>query len=506
MIWAKLQGTDSSPLRKRVKVNNLENTIIYHEVDFLLPAQRFNINFTYITQKGFPFVREYVLRLVHLSPMTKSQISMFFGFSRNETEEAIDDLVDRGDLTLSPEGRLVLTDKAAAYFLDIGEVPRLSQLRDSGTCLTFDLATFTCLGKDISADKWRNGIPVLVNDNNASQSEALVEKNFQRQFQEILNKGLLSKSLEQEEKDVPSIYTVNSVNKIRQVPLRLGVKFAMDEGGRSVERDDFAVLKSSDYVQERIAVELDRLSRPNNFMEIAKAMLELGDSETIKLFDSKTSSLNLQFLADLTTLERNDQNKRASFVGPIYASANWAMIQRHLAPFLKSRIESRADVGHEPFVWVAPSDPYWSKSSRLPVSISDFLKKASTNAKKLYSPTLYLPVSNKDDNRSARQWKLELDPYVDDAHGLVEGFLGGNVEILTLKSELAVVVYHLSLPGIYPVTLPVGFISTESEFVASLERIVHEFISSTTSHERPNDCGPITRISGAARASTKILA
>jgi hypothetical protein len=61
-------------------VTTLENTTIYHEIDFLLPAQRFNINFSYITQKGLPFVREFVLRLIHLAPMSMSQVATFFGF------------------------------------------------------------------------------------------------------------------------------------------------------------------------------------------------------------------------------------------------------------------------------------------------------------------------------------------------------------------------------------------------------------------------------------------
>ncbi len=41
-----------------------DNKVTYHEVDFLLPAQRFNIQFSYVSQKGLPFVREFVLRLV----------------------------------------------------------------------------------------------------------------------------------------------------------------------------------------------------------------------------------------------------------------------------------------------------------------------------------------------------------------------------------------------------------------------------------------------------------
>jgi hypothetical protein len=115
----------------------------------------------------------------------------------------------------------------------------------------------------------------------------------------FLQKGFLSRSLTQDEKDSPTVYTVNSVNKIKQMPVRLPVQFKVDTDGRSVEREDFEKLKNSDYVHERISLELDRLGRPSNFGEIAKAMLEIGDGETLKLFDSKGSSVSLQFFEDL---------------------------------------------------------------------------------------------------------------------------------------------------------------------------------------------------------------
>ena len=399
----------------------MENTTIYHEIDFLLPAQRFNINFSYITQKGLPFVREFVLRLIHLAPMSMSQVATFFGFTRKEVQEAIDDLVERGELTLSENGRLTLTEKSSGYFTELGEVPRLSLLRDSTACLSFDLATFSCLGKDNSSEKSKAGISIKVDDENASCSETQVEKHFQRQFHEILQKGFLSRSLTQDEKDSPTVYTVNSVNKIKQMPVRLPVQFKVDTDGRSVEREDFEKLKNSDYVHERISLELDRLGRPSNFGEIAKAMLDIGDGETLKLFDSKGSSVSLQFFEDLAKLEANSQKKRTTFLGPIYSSANWELLQKHLAPIIKARRESKADVGQTPFLWLAPSDPYWGKSSNLQVRVSEILSMASTKEKRLYSPAIYLPVSGPDDQKTARQWKWEFDPNSDKVYGLIEG-------------------------------------------------------------------------------------
>lgn len=471
----------------------LDNTT-YHEIDFLLPAQRFNINYSYITQKGLPFVREFVLRLVHLAPMSISQVANFFGFSRKEAQEAIDDLVGRGELTLSENGRLTLTDKSNGYFTEIGEIPRLSLLQDSTACLSFDLATFTCLGKGISSDKWKAGIQIKIDEENASRSEALVEKHFQRQFHEILNNGFLSRSLVQDEKDTPTVYTVNSVNKIRQMPLRLSVQFQVDSEGRSVEREDFEILKSSDYVHERMSLELDRLARPSNFGEIAKAMLEIGDADSLNLFDSKGSAINLQFFEDLAKLEFNSQKNRTTFLGPIYSSINWELLQKHLAPVIKARRESKMEVGHTPLIWLAPSDPYWCSSNRLLGRVSEILDMASTKDKKIYSPAIYLPVSGVGDTRAARQWKREFEPNVDKVHGLIEGFLGGNVEVILFESEFVVVVYHASLPESYPVTLPVGFISTDQDVVSAVGKLVTEYVGGNSGFDRPNDCGLLSRL------------
>ncbi|MDH4865458.1 hypothetical protein SBO82_00595 [Alcaligenes nematophilus] len=468
----------------------MENTT-YHEIDFLLPAQRFNINFSYITEKGLPFVREFVLRLVHLAPLTKSQVVAFFGFSKKEADEVISDLVERDELTLSEEGRLALTEKSSGYFTEIGEVPRLSQLKDSGVCLSFDLATFTCLGRDIATDKWRAGVQLKIDPENFSKSEELVGRQFQRQFNEFLRKGLLSKSIVQDEKEAPNIYTVNSVSKIKQLPFRIPVQFQMDEEGASVERDDFDMLSSSDYVHECVAVELNRFSRSANFIDIAKSMMDIGDSDTLRLFDVKRNSINLKFLEELNQIEENNQDIRTTFLGPIYSQKNWELLQRYLAPVLAARIESKSDVGKEQFVWIAPGDQYWSKSNRLLDSLSDFFNKSSTKEKKLYSPMVYLPVAKSDDDRSVRQWRQEFESYVGNANGLLEGFLNGNVEVLHFVGELAVIVYHMSLPDTYPVTLPVGFVTKDKEVVSRVGKLVRTYIDGSAGFDRPNDCGAI---------------
>ena len=81
------------------------------------------------------------------------------------------------------------------------------------------------------------------------------------------------------------------------------------------------------------------------------------------------------------------------------------------------------------------------------------------------------------------------------ARGLVEGFLGGNVEVLHLADELIVVIYHFSLPETLPVTMPLGFISTDKATITKFGRIMREYIDGSASFDKPNDCGYLLNIS-----------
>jgi len=128
-------------------------------------------------------------------------------------------------------------------------------------------------------------------------------------------------------------------------------------------------------------------------------------------------------------------------------------------------------------------------------SLSDFFNKASTKDKKLYSPTVYLPVSGQSDYRAANQWKQELDLYSHEVHGLVEGFLGGYVEVLHLEGSVVVVVYHMVIQDTFPVTMPLGFISTDKEVVSSIGKKIKAYLQGSSGIESPNDCGPILRFS-----------
>ncbi len=213
-----------------------DNKATYHEIDFLLPAQRFNIQFSYVSEKGLPFIREFMLRMVHVAPMTRNEISTYFGLSKFETEEAISDLMERGELTINEFGKLALTEKAKDYFTDIGDSPKLSEVYDAATSITYELLGFNSIKQAGDKASWQNGIQLNVESAVLSRSESEAGKHFQIHFHELLDKGFLPKSIDQSTANKPSVYTVNSVNRLKQLPFRLTSRFEIDMDGLAVEQ------------------------------------------------------------------------------------------------------------------------------------------------------------------------------------------------------------------------------------------------------------------------------
>ena len=115
--------------------------------------------------------------------------------------------------------------------------------------------------------------------------------------------------------------------------------------------------------------------------------------------------------------------------------------------------------GIDDLLWVAPPDNFGGKSMRLAQSKS--------------------------------QWKKEFSGYGDYLHGLVEGFLDGNVEVIVLPNKFAAVCYHMSMPEQYDVSLPLGFIATDSEMVSKVTKLVNSYIGGMQGYDKPNDLGLI---------------
>jgi hypothetical protein len=465
-------------------------SVVYHEVDFLLPVHRFNVKFSYVTKEGLPFIREFVLRLLHISALNPLEIATYFGFSKREADEAISDLLDKGDLQFNDEGNVELTSQSKGYFLSLGATPQVSAVKETGATLSFELGAFNCVGKGRTNEKWNHGIKLIIDNEVIANSQRLASENFQRQFYQILENKFISSIRLQDGSDRPRLYTMDSVTKLGQEPLRLTTKFSIDLDGVSIERDDFDSLEDSGRAHELITTSLSESHRASNLTQIAHAMGVLGDNWTRALFNE--ASIDVSALISDRAVALLEGGDVIPFVGPLYSQNNWELIQGHLNLVLPA-IKKRSTEEKLEMVWVAPTDRFWESSHRLPASADGFVSsvRALKCQEMVNSPVMYLPVSGGHDRRTISKWERELGNVLGSTRGLLEGFLDGNVEIILVENSYVVVCYHVYKSESLPVTLPVGFISTNVDIINSVQKVVFEYIKGMASFDNPNDIGSL---------------
>ncbi len=472
---------------------NKKVNIAYHEVDFLLPAHRFNIRFSYVTKKGLPFVREFVLRLVHISPMKPVDIATYFGLSRREVDEAITDLVEKGDLEFSEKGQIELTPKSRGYFVSLGSTPLVSSLMESGGVFAFELASFNCVGRKLTYEKRAPGLWLDVPTETVASSERIAKKKFQEKFHKIQEQGFWEHKSYEGDSGRPSIYIMESVQKLGQEPLRLTSYLSIDPEGFPVERDDFEALDDSSVVQELVTDALASARKPVNFKQVAQAMVTLEDKQTRTLFNDHSVDI-AKLLAAQQSGKIND-GEWIPFLGPLYSKANWKLISEYFEMQLAEIKKAKGEPSD--LLWIAPSDGFWGQSLRTSACLSELIDLSTTKGKKPTkhcNPKLYLPVQDATDRRAIGRWKQEFSDHKKEVYGLVEGFLDGNVEILLIPGYMAVVCYHISRPDSLPVSLPVGYITTDKSKVRVVSSVVKEYVEGVVSFDNPRDLGAIEKI------------
>jgi hypothetical protein len=460
----------------------------FHEIDFLLPVHRFKINFSYVSKKEFPFIREFVLRLVHLSPIDAKSIAQFFGFTKNEAIEAVDNLIDLGDLEYNDDGNLKLTNQAHGYFSGLGDIPLVSSLSGYSTILGFEITDFNCLGDKRTEDKWKSGFTLDADPKQVSESEKYAKRHFQSQFYSLIDKGYLKGINDDlESSGRPSIYKIDLAKKIAQEPLRVTQVLSLDHNGEQLERDDIEQLEETSTITSKITLTIHENGKADNTSEVFLAMGLLGDKQTQSLIDNNLININ-KLVADRANNEVSDSDY-LPFLGPVYSKHNWQLFSKFLDNSVKRLAKKHLD-GIDKLIWIAPSDSFWGKSLRLESCFGELVRKSKISGEKkksLYKPTIYVPVSDNSDRRSKGEWGRNLSRHIKNVHGLVEGFLHGNVEVIVLPEQFAVVCYHISMPDSYDVSMPLGFITTDRKMVMDIGKMASEYISGSQGHDLPND-------------------
>ncbi len=165
--------------------------LVLFEFDICVPAQQFRIEYTLVEQGGFPFVPEFLLRLLKVSALMPADIARFFGFTPKELSTALTPFLQQGELQSTADGRITLTEKGLRLFDENGETPIVKSREDHRKLFTFDLLAFSYLGAKPRLENPKRAVALSAGDEVRSESVKLAEVAFQRNLHDIYRRGEL---------------------------------------------------------------------------------------------------------------------------------------------------------------------------------------------------------------------------------------------------------------------------------------------------------------------------
>ena len=446
-----------------------KQNITYNQIDFVVKAPRFRIVFSYMSDKGVAFVREYLLRLLKVTPCKPAQIAQYFGFNQYETEVALADLEQHKWIIWQNDGLIALSAEGLRLFQDNQESPHIPTLKEFGGEYRMELLDSNFLKKNDCDKNRQQAIELVVEPKVLSESSEIARKTFQNRFRQLMEDDIINL----DEKDI-SLYKIDAIEP-KGTPdyFRFTQQFELlPETGEAKERHDVPTITHQENIQQAITAQLERFGHHDNLRELRNSMAEISDDDTLKVLFGGT----LDFNEFLKTYQKHEQQNGLYFLGQIYHQENlFEQINKILNKLNKKSPKK--------LYWLAPSDIYWGKQRKIHDKIQNLIDKQKNG----YDFRLYLPLPSERNRHEKQEWLNHFKDTSDKVlYGFCEGFLDGSTEILFLEDKFAVVCYHTKLSS-YPVTLPIGFMTTDIKKVNNIIRLAKNYLNSALFPDRDED-------------------
>ncbi|MBS5012959.1 MAG: hypothetical protein KHZ26_01960 [Haemophilus parainfluenzae] len=437
-----------------------KQNITYNQIDFVVKAPRFRIVFSYMSDKGVAFVREYLLRLLKITPCKPAQIAQYLGFNQYETEVALADLEQHKWIIWQDDGLIALSAEGQRLFQDSQDSPHIPTLKECGGEYRMELLDSNFLKKNDCDKNRQQAIELVVEPKVLSESSEIARKTFQNRFRQLMEDDIINL----DEKDI-SLYKIDAI-ELKGVPdyFRFTQQFELlPETGEAKERHDVPTVTHQENIQQAITAQLERFGHHDNLRELRNSMAEISDDDTLKVLFGGT----LDFNEYLKVYQKHEQQNGLYFLGQIYH-------QETLFQQINKILDKLNKKSSKKLYWLAPSDIYWGKQRKIHDKIQNLIDKQKNG----YDFRLYLPLPSERNRHEKQEWLNQFRGISDkELYGFCEGFLNGNTEILFLEDQFAVVCYHTKL-STYPVTLPIGFMTTQKNTIKSIISLVENYLKS----------------------------
>lgn len=452
--------------------------MVFNKIDFAVKAPKFKISFDYTDDRGLSFVREFVLRLLKITPCKPEQIAAFFDFDQEEISVVLEDLLNSKYIKRLPSGEYELDSQGRLLFGNLFGEPRLNKLQEKSVDLYIELKGQNFVRSN-QAERFNGlAIELEVNKEYLANSEALARKRFQNKFLELQEDGFfdLNGGQYNQKRSVAELYKINDITALGIKYFFFTQEFCVDsETGLQLDRNEICV-KNSEELALGVTEFVTRNKRSQNLESVLQSANQLGDVEILEVLRSGLSQKKIEIL--------NQFSQNVYFIGQIY---HQDFIENELKKSMHDlSLKDKDEVKN--LVWFGVDDIYWSKQrsieSFLDVLINKQFSGAKNERRKLYDLKFYLPLEQSNDRQSLHEWRRFKNTNLDNnLYGFKAGLLNGNTEIMILEGEFAIICYHLVLDSC-DVTIPVGMFSRDSVFIQKIFDVLQRYLNCLNHDDR----------------------
>lgn len=459
------------------------NHIEFNEVDYIVPAETYNIEYSYLSKQGFPFTKEFLLRALYISPLSKFELASFFGFNQRELNVAIEEPINKSEVSYLEDGRLCLTALAKGYFSVWEDKPMVEKPQSRTSHVTFELVGFNKVFNQHGG--WNTGLRLAVNHEVQSVSEQYARKMFIKHFQRFFESGELG-NIKTPDNSLPSLYSVDTVTRKRTIAHRIRRKFEIDFDNKIKPFYVDKIYENDEAIAHAISKDTDNLRLGNNIESIRKAWDAFEDMSVSRFIKQD----GIDFRGMVVEMASSSENKPYELlIGPLYGNQPWAKIEQCLKQLKPTKQSSKLKA----LSWIGANTRYWGISENFNKAKESLDTNQKSDKGSNYHFVLYLPSDDnfKAKEKAAREWKRKLGN-LSSCEGVLNGLFDGSVEVLLLENEFAAVCYHLSIPELSPVHIPLGYLTKDRQLIQRISSVVNDFLEGSIAYDKPNLIGSLT--------------
>lgn len=437
-----------------------------NRISFGLPTKAFFIDYTVSQKRQLPVVKEFIIRVLHsIGSSPVSLIQGYFGFTPIETQAVLDDLIEESLIKWSDD-EIELTTHALENFKEVegNMLPRFFEVVDKADTVFFELSDFRMLPKTIQRSGFNStsislSLPDSCFEKLNDKARSAFDSNFEHFREVIKGEDIYS---EREE-----LYKINHVSGKYDIGIPIPVEYYIDTDApwvlqtayESDALDEWDKSKSLfNYMDKAISTKTLNNSQ-KNFSDYLSAT---SDPILIKYWDDNRNTLNAELLlkhhgAGTASHSRNTQ----LVVGNLYSDFNSVAIVEKLNEIFKHKQKTSG------LIWLTAADSYtWGRTKDLAVlveSITGLFDKSNNSSEAV----LVIPCASKQESYNQRKIHQNIQASL---IGCEKKFGGESCEVLLIPNIMVICLHHHQLSDDRNISLPVGYVSTDSEVIQSVTK------------------------------------